>query len=71
MPFVYNVIGMWGIRIVGTYLCTQQYGMGLVSAWACMILHNVLLFACYLIAYLHGTWNPLHRKSKRSPTKTD
>jgi putative MATE family efflux protein len=63
-PFVYNVIGMWGIRIVGTYICTQQYSMGLVSAWACMILHNVLLFACFLVAYLRGSWNPLHKSDK-------
>jgi len=60
-PFVYNIIGMWCIRIVGTFLCTQIFGMGLVSAWACMIAHNMLLFVLYLIAYLRGTWNPLHQ----------
>lgn len=60
-PFVYNIIGMWGIRIVGTYLCTQLLGFGLISAWACMIAHNLLLFACFLTEYLRGTWNPLGR----------
>lgn len=58
-PFVYNIIGMWGIRIVGTFLCTQLLGMGLVSAWACMIAHNLLIFVLYLICYVRGTWNPL------------
>ena len=62
-PFIYNIIGMWGIRIVGTFLCTQYLGMGLVSAWACMILHNLFLFVLFLISYVRGTWNPL--KSKR------
>lgn len=62
-PFIYNIIGMWGIRIVGTFLCTQYWGMGLVSAWACMILHNLFLFVLFLISYVRGTWNPL--KSKR------
>lgn len=58
-PFVYNIIGMWGIRIVGTFLCTQLLGMGLVSAWACMILHNLLLFVLFLICYIRGKWKPM------------
>lgn len=61
-PFVYNIIGMWGVRIVGTFLCTQMLEMGLVAAWACMIAHNVLLFVFYLVTYIRGTWNPLNVK---------
>ena len=60
-PFLYNIIGMWGIRIVGTFLFTQLLNGTLTSAWACMISHNVFLFVLYLIAYLRGTWNPLNR----------
>ena len=60
-PFVYNIIGMWCVRIVGTFICTQMLGFGLVSAWACMIAHNMLIFLLYLIAYIRGTWNPLHQ----------
>ncbi|MBP3645852.1 MAG: MATE family efflux transporter [Clostridia bacterium] len=59
-PFVYNIIGMWGIRIVGTFICTQLLGMGLVSAWACMISHNLLLFVLFVIHYFSGKWNPLN-----------
>ena len=59
-PFVYNVSGMWGVRIVGTFICTQLMHMDLVSAWACMILHNLLLFVLYLRSYVKGTWNPLN-----------
>ncbi|MBQ7824850.1 MAG: MATE family efflux transporter, partial [Clostridia bacterium] len=33
-PFIYNVTGMWLVRIVGTFICTQLLGMGLVYAWA-------------------------------------
>lgn len=58
-PFVFNIIGMWCVRIVGTFICTQMLGMGLVSAWACMIAHNLLLFVLFLITYSRGTWNPL------------
>ena len=62
-PFVFNIIGMWGIRIVGTFICTQLLGYGLVSAWACMIGHNLLLFCLFVIHYLRGRWNPLNRLS--------
>lgn len=62
LPFVFNILGMWGIRIVGTYLCTQILGMGLVSAWACMIAHNVALFLAFLVCYITGKWNPMNEK---------
>lgn len=58
-PFVFNILGMWGVRIVGTFLCTTYLGGGLVSAWGCMIAHNMLLFVLFLICYLRGSWNPL------------
>ena len=59
LPFVFNVAGMWGVRILGTFLCTAWLGMGLVSAWACMIAHNLLLFGLFLWCYARGMWNPL------------
>lgn len=62
-PFVYNIIGMWLVRIVGTLICTQFLDLGLVSAWACMIAHNLLLFVLFLICYVKGVWNPLYGKA--------
>ena len=59
-PFVFNIIGMWGIRIIGTFICIHFFHMGLIAAWACMIAHNMLLFALFLIVYIRGTWNPLN-----------
>lgn len=56
-PFVYNMIGMWLVRILGTFICTQFLGLGLVWAWACMIAHNLLLFVLFLICYVRGVWN--------------
>ena len=53
-PFFYNIIGMWGVRIVGTFLCTTFLGGGLVAAWGCMIAHNLLLFALFLRYYCRG-----------------
>ena len=57
MPFVSNITGMWGIRIMGTFLCTQLLGLGLVSAWGCMIAHNMLLFCLFTWYYRSGRWN--------------
>ncbi|MBE5767639.1 MAG: MATE family efflux transporter [Clostridiales bacterium] len=63
-PFLYNIIGMWGIRIVATFITTQLMHMGLVAAWACMIAHNVLLFVMFLVSYIRGTWNPMHKSHR-------
>lgn len=68
-PFVYNMIGMWLVRIAGTFVCTQFLGRGLVSAWACMIIHNLLLFALFLVCYMRGIWNPFHSDSKKNNFK--
>ena len=61
---LFNIIGMWGIRIIGTYICTQLLHFGLVSAWGCMIGHNLLLFALFLYTYVSGKWNPLVEREK-------
>lgn len=65
LPFVFSISGMWGIRIVGTFICTQLLGMGLVSAWACMIGHNMALFAAFLHCYISGKWNPMNQKNMK------
>ncbi len=57
-PFIYNVLGMWGARIAGTFICTRLLGGGLVSAWGCMIAHNMLLFVLFTAHYLSGRWKP-------------
>ncbi len=59
-PFAYNIFGMWGIRILGTFVCIGCMSMGLVSAWACMIAHNLFLFVSFCISYKAGKWNPLY-----------
>lgn len=64
-PFVYNIIGMWCVRIVGTFICTQVFDLGLVAAWGCMIAHNLLLFVLFFVCYIRGTWNPLAQITKR------
>ncbi len=63
-PFLFSITGMWGVRIVGSFLCTQILGLGLVSAWGCMIAHNLTLFVMFLICYLTGRWNPMDERNK-------
>ena len=58
-PFVYNILGMWGVRIVGTWICTQLLSFGLVSAWGCMIAHNLTLFVLFFLCWRGKRWNPL------------
>ena len=60
-PFVFNILGMWVVRILGTFLCTQLLDFGLVSAWACMISHNLLLFGLFFWCYVTKKWNPLEK----------
>ena len=67
-PFVYNILGMWGVRIVGTFVCTVFLGGGLVAAWGCMIAHNLLLFGLFLTCYLSGRWDPMEREYRYDRT---
>lgn len=61
-PFFFNVLGMWGMRIFGTFLCLWLLpNPTLVAAWACMIAHNFALFCMFSIYYKKGKWSPLHR----------
>ncbi len=63
-PFVYNIVGMWGIRIAGTFIFISFFSGGLVSAWGCMIAHNMFLFILYFIHWISGKWNPLNKADK-------
>ena len=60
--FVFNLVGMWGVRILGTWIMLRQFHLGLTAAWSCMIAHNLLLGAMLLTRYLRGRWNPLNRE---------
>ena len=57
-PFIYNICGMWGIRIVGTFICTAVLNFGFVSCWVCMVANNMAIFTLYLCDYIRGKWYP-------------
>jgi Na+-driven multidrug efflux pump len=58
-PFLFNVLCMWGVRILGTFLCIHIFHLGLVSAWACMIADNMLLLILFRLYFTHGRWRRL------------
>ena len=60
--FVFNIIGMWGVRILGTFIMLSFFGGGLTAAWGCMIAHNLLLGAMLVNRYIRGRWNPLNQE---------
>ena len=57
-PLVLNISGMWGIRIMGTFICIHILELGLVSAWACMIGHNLMLFCAFVFLGITGRLTP-------------
>lgn len=59
IPFVFGISCMWGVRIVGTFICIVVLHLGLVSAWACMIAHNLVLFGLFTAYYKSGKWSPI------------
>jgi putative MATE family efflux protein len=69
LPFVTKVIGMWAVRIVGTFVATSFFEGGLESAWGFMILHNHCIFAVYLVLLISGKWNSLNSYEKNSTKK--
>ena len=60
LPFINNLLGMWGIRILGTFVCIHFLGLGLVAAWGCMIAHNLAVCALFRSVYkeLHADREP-------------
>ena len=55
-PFLFNILSMWGVRIVGTFLCIRIFQFGLVSAWICMIAGNMLLLLLFRLYFRFGRW---------------
>ena len=65
LPFITNVIGMWAVRIVGTFIATNFFSGTLVSAWGFMICHNLMLFVVYLTLFITGLWNPMRKQREK------
>lgn len=56
MPFVFSAITMWGVRILGTFICVNVFHLGLSAVWMCMVGDNVSRCGLMLSRYLSGRW---------------
>lgn len=50
--FLVESIGMWGVRILFTFLCVQVWGFGLREVWFCMIADNVSKAVLFAVPFL-------------------
>lgn len=41
-PLAVELISMWGVRILGTFLCIHVFHLGITSVWVMMICNNIL-----------------------------
>ena len=57
--FCCNIVGMWGVRVLGTAILVRGFGLGLTAAWGAMIAHNILLCVLFALHYRGQRWNPL------------
>ena len=57
--FCCNIVGMWGVRVLGTVILVKGFGLGLTAAWGAMIAHNILLCIMFALRYRSQRWNPL------------
>lgn len=58
-PFLYTLLGMWGVRIVFSFLGVNFWGFDLTAVWGCMIAHNVFQSILFTVRYFREKWNPL------------
>ncbi len=56
MPFVYTVIGMWGVRVVTAVLLIRAFDFGLYGAWIAMVANIVVSGTLMLIRFARNRW---------------
>lgn len=50
--FAVEIIGMWGVRILFTFLCVEYWEFGLRAVWYCMIADNVCKAVLFSVPFL-------------------
>lgn len=55
-PFIISVFSMWSIRILFTYLCVVQFGLGLNAVWICMVGDNVTRCILLSSGFFRRNW---------------
>lgn len=62
-PFVYSLITMWGIRVLGTWLMISYFHLGLEYVWLMMVLDNVARCFLLLQRFIRGGWKYLVQRA--------
>ena len=50
--FFVETVGMWGVRILFTFLCVNVWGLSLRAVWCCMIADNVCKAVLFAVPFL-------------------
>lgn len=50
--FIVETMGMWGVRILFTFLCVRFWNLGLRAVWYCMIADNVCKAVLFAVPFL-------------------
>ena len=50
--FFVETVGMWGVRILFTFLCVNVWGLSLRAVWYCMIADNVCKAILFAVPFL-------------------
>lgn len=71
--FIVETVGMWGVRILFTFLCVRFWGLGLRAVWYCMIADNVCKAVLFAVPFLTKRsrvrrWLRQSRKNQKTST---
>lgn len=50
-PFIVETVGMWGVRILFTFLCVRVWDLGLRAVWYCMIADNICKALLFVVPF--------------------
>lgn len=55
-PFIVSLAAMWVVRVLGTLICLNVFGLGLRAVWLCMVGDNVARAVLLGVPYFTGRW---------------
>ena len=55
-PFIFSLITMWGIRVLGTFIMINGFNLGVEFVWLMMVFDNVARCGLLLFRFLKGKW---------------
>ena len=55
-PFIFSLITMWGIRVLGTFIMINVFNLGVEFVWLMMVFDNVARCGLLLFRFLKGKW---------------